>query len=529
MSTKRERIAALLAGACLTTCGARAARAIGGGQLDTFSDGTTASWGSGDQVQVVTSGGPAGAGDEYLQFTSMGGSGPGSKLAVNNLNQWSGDYTSAGVTSISMDMLNSNSSPPSLSMRVVLFGSSGSRWTSTVADLVPADNHWHHEVFSLLQQDLTEVQSGDTYDQLMAAVTTLQIRYDATNPPSAGGTTYVGSMGVDNITAIVPPPPTVAWLGGAGNWSDGTKWQGGASPNNPSLIAQIDNGNAAASSVTLDTSATVNTVALDADDSLTIGNGQTLTLAGPGASAFNGTLAFAGSGKIDLGANQLSLATDIATAEGYIENGHIISTASGGAVGYKDLGSGAIEVRFTLLGDSDLDGTVNVADLANLAGNFGKTSGQFWINGDFDYNGNVNVADLADLAGNFGKTLGGGGAGGSIAMPDGIAASASTSEPVPDPESLSVAFAIAGLCTMLRRPRRRRAGQASLPNTFGRQKGGGRGADGDQCSGIIDGVVVSIVVGAARRRVRFALAQSAHSVFGALRTSSSSSRRVCSS
>jgi hypothetical protein len=31
----------------------------------------------------------------------------------------------------------------------------------------------------------------------------------------------------------------------------------------------------------------------------------------------------------------------------------------------------------------------------------------FWINGDFDYNGNVNVADLADLAGNFGQSLSG--------------------------------------------------------------------------------------------------------------------------
>jgi hypothetical protein len=61
-----------------------------------------------------------------------------------------------------------------------------------------------------------------------------------------------------------------------------------------------------------------------------------------------------------------------------------------------------------LLGDTDLDGAVNVADLANLAGNFGATSGGTWVQGDFDYNGNVNVADLADLAGNFGETIGGG-------------------------------------------------------------------------------------------------------------------------
>jgi hypothetical protein len=84
-------------------------------------------------------------------------------------------------------------------------------------------------------------------------------------------------------------------------------------------------------------------------------------------------------------------------------------TASGGGLflGYRDVGGGNAEVRNTLLGDQDLSGTVNVADLANLAGNFGQNSGQVWINGDFDYNGNVNVSDLADLAGNFGKPLGG--------------------------------------------------------------------------------------------------------------------------
>jgi hypothetical protein len=63
-----------------------------------------------------------------------------------------------------------------------------------------------------------------------------------------------------------------------------------------------------------------------------------------------------------------------------------------------------------LRGDADLDGAVNVADLANLAGNFGKISGMSWINGDFDYNGNVNVADLADLAANFGQSLSAGSA-----------------------------------------------------------------------------------------------------------------------
>jgi hypothetical protein len=54
------------------------------------------------------------------------------------------------------------------------------------------------------------------------------------------------------------------------------------------------------------------------------------------------------------------------------------------------------------LGDANGDGQVNVADLADLAANFGMTSGATWETGDFDGNGTVNVADLADLAANFG-------------------------------------------------------------------------------------------------------------------------------
>src|SRR5262249_2072865 len=112
-------------------------------------------------------------------------------------------------------------------------------------------------------------------------------------------------------------------------------------------------------------------------------------------------------GKLDLTNNELlTQSTSLAVRTQLAGNQIITSTpGAGGALGYKDIGGGTIEVRLVLLGDSDLDGKVNVADLANLAGNFGQTTGQFWLSGDFDYNGNVNVADLADLAGNFGKDL----------------------------------------------------------------------------------------------------------------------------
>ncbi|MEO0586162.1 MAG: hypothetical protein AAF078_00830 [Planctomycetota bacterium] len=57
---------------------------------------------------------------------------------------------------------------------------------------------------------------------------------------------------------------------------------------------------------------------------------------------------------------------------------------------------------YGLLGDATLDGNVNTADLASLAGSFNGTGS--WANGDFNGDGLINTADLAILAGGFGDT-----------------------------------------------------------------------------------------------------------------------------
>jgi hypothetical protein len=115
-------------------------------------------------------------------------------------------------------------------------------------------------------------------------------------------------------------------------------------------------------------------------------------------------------GSFDIGSNPVFTTDSTSTLLTSIQSGMLFTSTTGLAVGYLDAGGGTFEVRGVLAGDANLDGAVNVADLADLAGNFGKTSGQTWIGGDFDYNGNVNVADLADLAANFGQTLSAGSA-----------------------------------------------------------------------------------------------------------------------
>jgi autotransporter-associated beta strand protein len=190
---------------------------------------------------------------------------------------------------------------------------------------------------------------------------------------------------------------------------------------------------------------------------LTIGAGTTSSITASVTAAAPktlqvGTLTFAapGTGKLDITNNILIAPGSAGDAENLIAgaNHNVISSSitmsNGLALGYGVAASPAnnFEIRTTLLGDTDLDGHVNVADLANLAGNFGVTAGATWLQGDLDYNGTVNVADLADLAGNFGKDLGPSSGTAGAALP--AAAAAAGGAAVPEPTALGVVMLTTG-------------------------------------------------------------------------------------
>jgi hypothetical protein len=96
----------------------------------------------------------------------------------------------------------------------------------------------------------------------------------------------------------------------------------------------------------------------------------------------------------------------------------------------------SILIKYTLNGDTNLDGSVGVADLGAVASHFGATAGMTWGQGDFDYNGTVDVADLGALATTYGQSYASGGA----VAPTALIASAlplspSSLSPVPEPSS----------------------------------------------------------------------------------------------
>jgi autotransporter-associated beta strand protein len=66
------------------------------------------------------------------------------------------------------------------------------------------------------------------------------------------------------------------------------------------------------------------------------------------------------------------------------------------------LSSGTMEVKYTLLGDANLQGVVNATDFGILASNFGQGDTN-WDQGDFLFTSAINATDFSALAANFGQ------------------------------------------------------------------------------------------------------------------------------
>ncbi|MGI8924007.1 MAG: hypothetical protein ACR2HJ_08230 [Fimbriimonadales bacterium] len=165
------------------------------GQVDDFEDGTLQNWEGGSDPTNIPDGGSSGAGDNYLQISA--GRKGGIHLGTFNLVQWSGSYTDAGVKVLEFYLRNEGKT--TLSMRIVLFNGT-TRFTSTLATILPPDNRWRRVAFPLRESDLTRVSGTGTYEQTMAFASRLLIRHDA-GDPSTGGEAIIGQLGLDDITA----------------------------------------------------------------------------------------------------------------------------------------------------------------------------------------------------------------------------------------------------------------------------------------------------------------------------------------
>jgi hypothetical protein len=142
---------------------------------------------------------------------------------------------------------------------------------------------------------------------------------------------------------------------------------------------------------------------------------------------------------------------------GYAESSDVLGP-TGGVFGGENVDGNSVLVRYTKLGDVNLDGSVDFLDLARLAQNYNTTvsslTDSWWARGDFNYDGVVDFNDLAKLAQNYNTALPGGAApvSGSADFASDLAAAFAQA---PEPGTIGV-LGVLGLGAMLRRGRRAR-------------------------------------------------------------------------
>ena len=184
--------------------------------IDDFEDGTTAGWHVGDPdshpappVNVPT-GGPAGVDDAYLQLQAFGGTGPGSRLSVLNLSQWTGDFTN--IAAIGMDVNNFGPNEVVLRLLFVNFPDAPGPPTDVAWTLapvvVPSGSDWNMVGFSLDPSNLF-APFGTVFGAL-SDVDELRIFHNpdpAFGGPQVGAPPVVVTLGVDNIGVILETTP----------------------------------------------------------------------------------------------------------------------------------------------------------------------------------------------------------------------------------------------------------------------------------------------------------------------------------
>lgn len=203
----KRKLAVRFAVICCLLFASSNAFALAVGQSDTFEDGTTQNW----VVALlgfthptppanVSSGGPAGIDDNFLQLASIGGQSAGSRLTAINGSQWAGNYIAAGIGAISMDVINLGATDIELRLLFSdpVAGPPANLAFSKDSIHLLAGGGWTSVVFPITPLDLI-AGSGTVENALMNAT---ELRLFHGSAPGFPGEPVLAQVGVDNITAL---------------------------------------------------------------------------------------------------------------------------------------------------------------------------------------------------------------------------------------------------------------------------------------------------------------------------------------
>ncbi len=109
------------------------------------------------------------------------------------------------------------------------------------------------------------------------------------------------------------------------------------------------------------------------------------------------------------------------------------------SIGYVDSADGtgynpmvnSIKLTYTLMGDSNLDGSVNATDYNDLVAHYKQPGTYVWDQGSFDYTGSVTFASFAMIAANYNQVVG------SLAVPANSGGTSSGSTTIADAPALT--------------------------------------------------------------------------------------------
>jgi hypothetical protein len=144
-----------------------------------------------------------------------------------------------------------------------------------------------------------------------------------------------------------------------------------------------------------------------------------------------------------------SAAGDPTTGLGYGEASDLLGPA-GGTFGSEVVDGDAVLVRYTKIGDANLDGSVGFNDLVRLAQNYNSGGGAAtWAQGDFTYDGFVDFNDLVKLAQNYNGAVAGAVPGAPVSFDQDLAAAFALA---PEPGTIGL-VGVAGIWGLARRRR----------------------------------------------------------------------------